>query len=967
MAFPRHHSSRISDVQLPIMLIADDDDFRDMESDLELDSRGRPEEKPRPGPPMPASSATSSAPQHPIPSMQDAFAESLVEATQGENSGKPKLRTGDAKARREELLDGEHSDPHPAALWRFRPGQQAHELWRLMAQISFGVYLLLKGMANSQILVVSILQGHIDEVDEFLETTLEDMDLAMKDVKLRIEHLKLPMDNIDVFERMLEDQNYRMTILEGNEKIEHILARTQVALKQTTQDLAEGLAATRDFTIYLAEQHHGPWRQERPDVIDIFDAMKGNTDGWFNAFMDLQHKGSALNALVVRLAGMVSEMDRRAGEVSRRVRSQQLSAASHTSPKHSPKPSDASATTATTPPTSPPRKIPNSPPRLSLRLSTINALAASRPSSFLNFSFPEETEPTAENKAPTPQQVEVPTPIQEEPETKAAPLSPPRSLPQSSPPQSPLQLLTSAVYQPPPRSKPSKSPQPPAESPPESPPPPARNPRRLSERPSVLLEAPKLEVHKEEEEPKEETLYLLQPTVYTPQPSPRPSPRPSPQPSPRIVAERPKPRENVPSAKLEFPSPAESIPKPRTASPKPRGQGHKAQTSRTQIVEAPRPKIIENPRPKVVEIPKPKVVEIRGPKVVEIGTRNRAPALRRDLLPDSRYEPRPTSTRTDSFKTTSTGTDSFKTDSLGSDSMRTESLRDPGNAPEVVPSDDLEVDLYPTNHNRTSLRDRISLKMNPPESIHVPPPDHHTVIHHHPSPSTRTYNHNQQQPHHHYPHQQQPYQTFQPPDSAYGSGSSDMERPPGVNSLASYTSSDFSPPPSFIAPGLIPSPHSDRQFFRPVQANPYSPLQQRPHTSGTVGRAVQQFNFPIPPIPSRNIPSAMGMSVMSAATMDTTTTKGGSSSGGGGLKKKRSAFGWLKKAFSLDEEERAAFEQRRRELDGAAAYAQQQQQGQNSPKFLDGRRIDRPGVMPGNRSGYAPSGYAPSQYSRQGY
>lgn len=83
------------------------------------------------------------------------------------------------------------------------------------------------------------------------------------------------------------------------------------------------------------------------------------------------------------------------------------------------------------------------------------------------------------------------------------------------------------------------------------------------------------------------------------------------------------------------------------------------------------------------------------------------------------------------------------------------------------------------------------------------------------------------------------------------------------------------------------------------------------------------------------------------------TTETANSKGGAGLKKKRSAFGWLKKAFSLDEEERAAFEQRRREQMGNDPYAGQ---AQNNPKFLDGRRIDRPA-----------NGYAPSQYSRQGY
>lgn len=311
MAFPRYPSSRRSDdVQLPIVLIPDvDDDTMDSESELEFDT-GKGQEEPQP----------SSAPQHPIPSMQQAFAESLVEATHGDAAPKPKLRTGDAKARREELLDQADSDPPPTALWRRRTGQKMHELCRLMAQISFGVYLLLNGMANSQILVVSILQGHIDEVDEFLETTLEDMDLATRDMEERIKHLKLPMDNMVVFERMLEDRNFRFQILEGNKKIEHILARSQVALKQTMEDLAEGLGATREFTVYLSEQQYGSWRQERPDVIDIFDAMKGNTDGWFNAFVELQAKGSSLNALITRLTDIVSEMERRAGQFSLKSR-----------------------------------------------------------------------------------------------------------------------------------------------------------------------------------------------------------------------------------------------------------------------------------------------------------------------------------------------------------------------------------------------------------------------------------------------------------------------------------------------------------------------------------------------------------------------------------------------------------------------------------------------------------------------
>lgn len=287
---------------------------RSTPSRLEVDMRTSPAKPARPD-----KTEESSAPQHPIPFMQDAFAESLFEATFGGKIPKPKLRAGDAKTRRAELLDQEKSDPPLAALWRYRPGQVNHELRRLMAQISFGVYLLLNGMANSQALVVSILQGHIDEVDEFLETTLEDMGLATKDLQDRIAHLKLPMDNMSVFEAMLEDQKFRHQILDGNLKIDHIVGRTQVALQQTVQDLAEGVSSTREFSIYLAEQEDGPWRRDRPDVIDIYNAMKGNTDGWFNAFIDLQAQASTLNGLVVRLNGMVAEMDRTAAMVSQRV------------------------------------------------------------------------------------------------------------------------------------------------------------------------------------------------------------------------------------------------------------------------------------------------------------------------------------------------------------------------------------------------------------------------------------------------------------------------------------------------------------------------------------------------------------------------------------------------------------------------------------------------------------------------
>ncbi|KAL2166292.1 hypothetical protein VTG60DRAFT_2976 [Thermothelomyces hinnuleus] len=793
--------------------------------------------------------------------MQQAFAESLVEATQGDAVKKPKLRTGDARARRDELLDQGRDDPPPTALWRCRPGQKTHELCRLIAQISFGVYLLLNGMANSQILVVSILQGHIDEVDEFLETTLEDMDLATRDMEERIKHLKLPMDNIGVFERMLEDRKFRMQILEGNQKIEHILARTQAALKQTTRDLAEGLAATREFTIYLAEQQHGSWRQERPDVIDIFDAMKGNTDGWFNAFMDLQAKGSTLNALMVRLTDMVSEMERRAGEVSRRTR---FSVQPYSPPGHSPLPSDASS--VTTPPSSPPIKIPNSPPRISLRLSTLNTGKLSLDAGALSAAELDGSAEQQSRNGTTPRSSLVVTSR-----------SPP---PEGSPPQSPSEP-------PPPQA------------------PPARNPRRLSKKPPAPSDLSKLELPKEEasgekkeekeeggekdeEREKEETeekeekeekgkkeekekmeekkeeekeekekekekekeekemeekkeekekkeeieeespLYILQPRTYTPQPSP--------QPSPGISGRR------VPRAQPD------DVQRPRVDS------------SSASSVESAAQITLEPARPRVEQVvSRPQTARL---KVVEIGTRtDTKPSPRRtDERPEARPAPR----------------------------------RDPSQAPELVIPQDPEV----VPPQRTSLRQRVSLKGTVPISIQVPPPNSMG---------------SQQRP------LQAVHRAYESRDSAYGS---DMERPP-VDSMASINSSMVEFPPPFVQPPMIPSPHSERQFFRPVQPNPYSPLQQRPHTSGTVA----PHHFPAPP---RHAPSRMGMSIMSSGTAMTNQT-------GKTVKKKRSAFGWLKKAFALDEEERAMFEQRKREQIVDNPYY-----APRSQEFLDGKRIRPP-------------------------
>lgn len=780
------------------------------------------------------------APRHPIPSMQAAFAESLDEATNGAALQKPKLRNGDAKFRREALLDQDKEDGPPDELWRFRPGQRCHELRRLVAQISFGVYLLLEGMANNKVDVITILQGHIDEVDEFLETTMEDMALATKDLQERLKHLRLPMDNMEVFEKMLEDRNFRLQIVTGNEMIEHIVSRTTVALLQTEQDVAEGLKSTKAFTIYLAEQQHARWRHERPDVESIYEAMKGNTEGWFNAFMELQAKGSALNALIVKLNEVVNEMERRAGQVSRRTR---FSIQPFTSPAQSVRSSQSSTSTTITPVDSPPRRIPDAPPRLSLRLSSI-VKPRSSVSSYFDLSAKRDRSFSIASK-----EIHVEHAVlEEETEERLTEEEPEAKIVAEPEAESAVEINKGRATV-------------------------------AHESEAESMEGP---THEPMQEPVEEPLFLLQPTVYE---SPRfPPPR-----SPAAVSERQRSQE--------------------------------VETPRDPIVIPELQHLARNNQPeKPAEVSEPDQPEAEAPLLI-LQPRTYTPQARspkpQSPLPSPRVKDYP---------------------------PQQPKRNSPVPAVMHVQEANPEHDIGSQVKQRSSLRQRVSLKTAPPQSIQVPPPRAQERQRPTQAASPRTYQgrdsayrsgdstdqtlaqvSSQEGRNTIYNGRDSGYQgqdsSYQGPDSAYGS---DIERPP----IPSYVSMDpasvaLPPTPEFQRPQLIPSPYSDQQFFRPVQASPHSPLQQRPHTSHTVTARHPTYQQQH----QRNVPSRMGMSMMSNVTTATNET-------GQTLKKKRSAFGWLKKAFSLDDEERAAFEQKRRDQALPNPYSEPR-----APRFLDGKRI----------------------------
>ena len=258
-------------------------------------------------------------PVHPVPQMQGAFEESMMETLNEPEDAEPEDRMSktDSVSRRKMLLEQEQYERTVAGRWKQKPGEQFHPLWKLVAQISFGMHLLQQGLAKSDEEVIKILQTHVDEIDGFLERTTEDFDLAQGDIDERIRYLKLPLEHGSVFDTMLNDRNFRVAIVEGNEKIEHIIDRTAAAMNDALKDVQKGLDGTRELAKYLTRVDK-QWDHRTEEHDSVYLAMIGNTEGWTRAFLTLQSKGNTLRRTLVQLGGIVAEMQRRAGAASRR-------------------------------------------------------------------------------------------------------------------------------------------------------------------------------------------------------------------------------------------------------------------------------------------------------------------------------------------------------------------------------------------------------------------------------------------------------------------------------------------------------------------------------------------------------------------------------------------------------------------------------------------------------------------------
>ncbi|EON65181.1 hypothetical protein W97_04418 [Coniosporium apollinis CBS 100218] len=263
--------------------------------------------------------AMDSPPLHPIPCMQGAFEESIMESVDPANTedSANAMDKPNAQARRQQLLaDLDYNDSYTAK-WRRKPGAKYHPLWKLVAQIAFGVHLLHHQLAKSDAEVVKILKSHVNEMDGFCKRTAEDFELAIADIQERINYLKLPLEHVQIFDIMLDDRQFRTSIIEGNEKIEHIVSRTAQAMNDTLLDIGTGLEATEEFTNYL-DRIGREWTEENQELSSIYTAMRGNSDGWDRCLKALQLRGSKLGVVLVQLGSILNEMSKRAGVASRR-------------------------------------------------------------------------------------------------------------------------------------------------------------------------------------------------------------------------------------------------------------------------------------------------------------------------------------------------------------------------------------------------------------------------------------------------------------------------------------------------------------------------------------------------------------------------------------------------------------------------------------------------------------------------
>lgn len=181
----------------------------------------------------------------------------------------------------------------------------------------FGVHLLAKRLAKSDLDVMKILQGHVDELDGFLQRTTEDFMIIHLDVRTRIQYLSLPLANLDVFDEMLLDRSFRLSLVSYNDQIEHAVDRFTLTITDSLKDLQKGKEAMGALWHYMRQQaDEGCFGSGH--LEPFYQTMMENIEGWIKAISKLRRRGAALSKALGQLAFAVTEMQRRVGVASRK-------------------------------------------------------------------------------------------------------------------------------------------------------------------------------------------------------------------------------------------------------------------------------------------------------------------------------------------------------------------------------------------------------------------------------------------------------------------------------------------------------------------------------------------------------------------------------------------------------------------------------------------------------------------------
>ena len=165
--------------------------------------------------------------------------------------------------------------------------------------------------------VLRILQNYVDELDGCIGRGTEDFLIIQVDIRTRMQYLSLPLENLDVFDDMLMDRNFRLAMVDYNEQIEHAIKRFTAAVKDTRNDIQKGKEAVGALWHYIGDLDQ-TCDGLPADLNAICTAMLANLEGWNAAFGKLQKRGSAIKVSLFQLGVVVVEMQRRVGVASRR-------------------------------------------------------------------------------------------------------------------------------------------------------------------------------------------------------------------------------------------------------------------------------------------------------------------------------------------------------------------------------------------------------------------------------------------------------------------------------------------------------------------------------------------------------------------------------------------------------------------------------------------------------------------------